>query len=491
MTFEIILLNTLTNSDGSFNVNGVFWLTANSNNIVPLPNFISQVPFIDISDLNLLKIGTLIEQSFNSGNFASGTSLATVQSTLQTEYTTAQSILSASNPALGSLTGATYNGSSWTSSSPFTESFQNVVTGNLGALNATVQIDATGSQTVGLQIMAGTLIGDVLTETSFDGGTTWNQTYFSITGTFAKQSVIGFASANTATGATIIVPGGTNSVRIRVFAYTSGTCAVTMRASNINDPTLATYVSPPANPLPPSLAIIGGSVTTAAPTYSTGLVNTLSLNTSGGLRVDGSGVTQPVSGTVAISGTIPVSGTLASTQSTSPWVDNITQIGGVSVAAVAKGTQATNAMGVQDFKDSGRVSFVAVGAAVVGVTTEALITLTPVRTVTAGSTGTSLTVTSGKTMRLQGMTITVRNTSTTQCGAIVRLRMTAGTVSATSQEFFAVGTTALGAISGQSNQADIDFPDGFEISGTTQFGISQLASATTCTLDVTLYGFEY
>jgi hypothetical protein len=39
------------------------------------------------------------------------------------------------------------------------------------------------------------------------------------------------------------------------------------------------------------------------------------LNSSGDLRVDGSGVTQPVSGTVAISGSVTVTGTVAATQS--------------------------------------------------------------------------------------------------------------------------------------------------------------------------------
>ncbi len=45
-------------------------------------------------------------------------------------------------------------------------------------------------------------------------------------------------------------------------------------------------------------ALMGGSVTTGAPTYTTGQINPLSLTTAGALRVDGSGVTQPVSGTV-------------------------------------------------------------------------------------------------------------------------------------------------------------------------------------------------
>lgn len=63
-------------------------------------------------------------------------------------------------------------------------------------------------------------------------------------------------------------------------------------------------------------ALMGGSVTTAAPTYTTGQINPLSLNTSGALRVDGSGATQPISGTVTAN------------QGGAPWSSNITQIGG-------------------------------------------------------------------------------------------------------------------------------------------------------------------
>jgi hypothetical protein len=62
---------------------------------------------------------------------------------------------------------------------------------------------------------------------------------------------------------------------------------------------------------------VGGKVTTVAPTYTNGNLDALSLTTTGLLRVDGSGVTQPVSGTVAVSS---VAGTVAVTQSTSPWV---------------------------------------------------------------------------------------------------------------------------------------------------------------------------
>jgi hypothetical protein len=44
--------------------------------------------------------------------------------------------------------------------------------------------------------------------------------------------------------------------------------------------------------------LIQGAVTTAAPAYTTAQTSPLSLTTTGLLRVDGSGVTQPVSGTV-------------------------------------------------------------------------------------------------------------------------------------------------------------------------------------------------
>jgi hypothetical protein len=61
--------------------------------------------------------------------------------------------------------------------------------------------------------------------------------------------------------------------------------------------------------------LIQGAVTTSAPTYTTAKTNPLSLNTSGGLRVDGSGVTQPVSGTFW-QATQPVSGSVTVTQAT-------------------------------------------------------------------------------------------------------------------------------------------------------------------------------
>jgi hypothetical protein len=84
----------------------------------------------------------------------------------------------------------------------------------------------------------------------------------------------------------------------------------------------------------------GAAVTTAAPTYSTGTTEPLSLDTSGNLRV----LTTPSASSLqnvniteiggnAVTTTIPVSGTVAVTQSTSPWVSDITQWANVTLGS--------------------------------------------------------------------------------------------------------------------------------------------------------------
>lgn len=77
--------------------------------------------------------------------------------------------------------------------------------------------------------------------------------------------------------------------------------------------------------------LILANVTTGAPTYTTAQSNPLSLTTTGLLRVDGSGVTQPVS----LSSTT-ITGTVAVTQSTSPWV--VSNGGTFAVQAAQSGT---------------------------------------------------------------------------------------------------------------------------------------------------------
>jgi hypothetical protein len=130
-------------------------------------------------------------------------------------------------------------------------------TGALGALNAAVQVATAGEMTVGLQLAAGTLIGTLVPEMSFDGGTTWNSTYFDTPST-QKVASVAFASSNTAVASSITAVAGGGLYRVRVSAYTSGTANVTLRATTSGKNT-EMFTGPSGQLVPLSTALIGGS----------------------------------------------------------------------------------------------------------------------------------------------------------------------------------------------------------------------------------------
>lgn len=113
MSIQIIILSSMTQPDGSFTVSGVFWLVTPSNNITPNPKAKSLVSNIDTANLTALQNGTMVEETFTSGGFASGTSSADVQSALQTLFSTAQTALNNTNSPITGLVGTAYNGSAW------------------------------------------------------------------------------------------------------------------------------------------------------------------------------------------------------------------------------------------------------------------------------------------------------------------------------------------------------------------------------------------
>lgn len=130
--------------------------------------------------------------------------------------------------------------------------------GALGALNAAVTVTCPGLKSVGFQLAAGTLIGTIIPEVSFDGGTTWNATYFDDPTSGRISSSLVFASSNTASAKTVVGAGGSGMVRVRVSAYTSGTANATVRASSIIDPSTL-YASVAGQAVPPTVALVGGS----------------------------------------------------------------------------------------------------------------------------------------------------------------------------------------------------------------------------------------
>lgn len=146
-----------------------------------------------------------------------------------------------------------------------------------------IKVDSSGNQVmIGLGT-AGTPTGGILTIQGDPSGTPTP-----ISGTVTANAGSGNFSVVQATAsllnATVI---GTVTANIG----TSGALAL--------DSTLAKLTISPGTAIGSNtLAMVGGSVTTVSPTYTNGNINPLSLTTAGALRIDGSAVTQPVSGTV-------------------------------------------------------------------------------------------------------------------------------------------------------------------------------------------------
>ena len=161
-------------------------------------------------------------------------------------------------------------------------------TGALGALNATVQITLAGHSSVGFQLATGTLIGTIVAEMSFDGGTTWNATYFDQT-TGSKVSSVTFSSSNTALGSTIVGVGGSGLARVRVSAYTSGTANITLRASMLEDPSQLYAGLSGSTALPPTAVKIAG-------VYNNTTLQTISVDSQGRI------ITSPPSSISSLSG---------------------------------------------------------------------------------------------------------------------------------------------------------------------------------------------
>lgn len=269
--------------------------------------------------------------------------------------------ISASNPSV-STTGttppasATYIGGSVTTSAPsytsgqmnalsldgygnlrVTGSFASsgiqdtVATGTLGALNASVSVALTGEAGFGFQLAAGTLVGTIVAETSFDGGTTWNITTFSTQGNRVNSVV--FASSNTATAGGVLTPAGSGLGRIRVSAYTSGTANITLRSSQIGNTSVAYAGSQTGTLQPLDAAQIAGwdgtnlrvpavkAASTTPAATDQALVVSLSPNSNLPVQADGYGsgtisalngfVNIPTSGYTSL--TIAITGTFSAT----------------------------------------------------------------------------------------------------------------------------------------------------------------------------------
>lgn len=177
-------------------------------------------------------------------------------------------------------------------------------------------------------------------------------------------------------------------------------------------------------------------------------------------------------------------------------VNDPTSFTGANVSA--KGVQPTNSLGVQQPKDSGRSKVILSSVRVTSITTEALLTLTQKKGDATTTTGTSYTVTAGKTLRIQAIKLHAQlTTAATAAWVSCRLREGAasgGAVSTTS-DIVAIAETNTIAVTDVIGMGPpsfvVDFPDGLEIAGGQNIGISELALNVDLAVTVVLMGYEY
>lgn len=169
-----------------------------------------------------------------------------------------------------------------TDSSGTTQPVSGTVTANIGTTNG-LALDATVTK---LTIAQGTALGSNTQALMGGSVTTAAPTY--TTGQISPMSLTTAGAVRTDSSGTTQPVSGTVTANI---GTTNGLALdATLAKLNVSQGTaLGSNTGP----------MIQGSVTTAAPTYTTGQISPVSLTTAGAVRVDGSGVTQPVSGTVS------------------------------------------------------------------------------------------------------------------------------------------------------------------------------------------------
>lgn len=160
---------------------------------------------------------------------------------------------------------------------------------------------------------------------------------------------------------------------------------------------------------------------------------------------------------------------------------------------LTKGTQGSTGFSVQDLKDSGRTYITLYAQNITGVTTEALATFTKNVGGTTTTGQTAYTITSGKTFRIQALSVQINNTTTTANNIVVNVR-SAASVAASSPLVASCGAASAAAVATVKGFAQVQFPDGVEIAGngSIQIGVSHLENVTTAAIaSFTLVGYEY
>lgn len=205
------------------------------------------------------------------------------------------------------------------------------------------------------------------------------------------------------------------------------------------------------------------------------------------VNVKSTGATQPIS---AASLPLP----LNAAQETG---GNLAAVAGQLPAATAKGTQASTFGAVQQPKDTGRTKVILTLTKATAIVAEALVTTLVVKKGDAAAVvgQTAYTITAGKTLRLQSMFVSITNVTAAAIDAVaVRLREGAaagGALALASDIIAELEASNPAATLNTSGQAWTSWPDGMEITGNQQIGISMVSPNVDGQVTVVITAYEY
>ena len=253
------------------------------------------------------------------------------------------------------------------------------------------------------------------------------------------------------------------------------------------------------------LTVQGSSSPGQAPTTNPVLVSgsdgslarTILTSAAGAVRVDPTGTTtQPVN-LGQVGGTNIVTGGVAGTQGVGGLAATGTAVAGNPV--LVAGSDGTNARTLAvdalgnlrvNTPSRQRVSITYQGTA--SAVTDTLLTLVKTTNGTAAGGSTTVAVAANKVLRINSITFSLRAAAAAAAFATFNLRINPSGVAAIgSQSEFRVDLGNTENVIGGARSITIPLPDGFELSGTQQLGVSAAAQATTNILSVTLSGYEY
>ena len=387
-------------------------------------------------------------------------------------------------------TGAAVVGSVTQGTSPWTVQGNSpaVITGTLSSAAAVITVTNTTGLPHALLTVHGSYTGLTFqVEGSDDAGTTW----YGLCAYNNKSELIstvanGIVPGSNATLSYSIDTQGFQLLRVRATAWSSGTASIGVTMID-QAPVKFSTVSQGDS----------GSTIQAWPMKVTDGTNTVAVDGSvAGLAISIDGINN-VTPLVATAGMIKVAvlgNTGVALDSTAGVLDtNVAKVGAITVTGVAKGTQAVNAFPVQDFKDSGRTNVTLFYVSLAGITSEALATMQINKAGTITS-GTAYTVTTAKTFRIQSVTIGGGITGATECKSRVTVHSaTTVTVASPTVAILETGTQVAGTPLANTAfmPVSVSIPDGMEIAGGIQVGVSHLETVTTCIAMFSLIAFEY